>query len=330
MSPPTDGPAKRLSLLEAITGSYATDLLLALFQIGVLQQLDRARTAAELERSSGIDRSVLEPCLEFLADATDVLERSSNGRYHLADVHYAEVAFQVGKFAGAYGNPIRSLGGHKPDGEALANAFSVATQHAGAMVPDSLRAADVHGVVDLGCGTGALLIQLATEEPGFLGVGIEYEPAMCQIARTTVDEAGLSGQIEILQGDARDPLRVLGPQRCSRIDAIYGRSFLNALFGAGRRGAVDVLSRMRRQLPGRRAWFVDYYGRLSHRPRHEYQPIAWLQDLAQVVSAQGIPPANLGSWRSIYREAGCRLIHAEDFEGPSITWFIHELELPNH
>ncbi len=56
---------------------------------------------------------------------------------------------------------------------------------------------------DLGCGDGRVLIYAALHR-GLRGVGIESDPSLVALARERVEAAGLSGQIEIIEGDALD------------------------------------------------------------------------------------------------------------------------------
>ncbi|MCS6881363.1 MAG: class I SAM-dependent methyltransferase [Oscillochloridaceae bacterium] len=57
-------------------------------------------------------------------------------------------------------------------------------------------------LLELMCGTGRLLLPLA--EAGFTITGVDSSPAMLDIARARVQEAGLDDRITLLQGDVRD------------------------------------------------------------------------------------------------------------------------------
>ena len=56
-------------------------------------------------------------------------------------------------------------------------------------------------VVDLGCGDGRVLVE-AVRQFGCRGRGVENDPALVAAARRRVDQAGLAGQIEIIEDDA--------------------------------------------------------------------------------------------------------------------------------
>ncbi|MEV4928159.1 hypothetical protein [Streptomyces roseoverticillatus] len=98
------------------------------------------------------------------------------------------------------------------------------------------------------------------------------------------------------------------------VQALYRRSIANEFFADGDREAVDVLTGLRELFPGRLLFLEDGYGRLTHHPptdgNHRH---ALLQDLAPVLSGQGVPPPDLHGWSRIYQAADCTLVKA--YEG---------------
>lgn len=58
-----------------------------------------------------------------------------------------------------------------------------------------------HTFVDIGCGDGRVLIA-AVQKFGCHGLGIEIDPDQAALARKCVEAAGLSGKIQIVEGDA--------------------------------------------------------------------------------------------------------------------------------
>jgi SAM-dependent methyltransferase len=57
-------------------------------------------------------------------------------------------------------------------------------------------------ILELGCGTGRVLIPLARE--GHQITGLELSPAMLKRAQVRVDEAGVNNRVNLIQGDMRD------------------------------------------------------------------------------------------------------------------------------
>lgn len=57
-------------------------------------------------------------------------------------------------------------------------------------------------LLELGCGTGRLLLPLA--RAGFSVTGVDMSPRMLEVAQAKVNEAGLGGQITLVQADMRE------------------------------------------------------------------------------------------------------------------------------
>ncbi len=321
----------RLDLVGTIQGHYAGEALRALLRLGVLEALATPREVRNLARRAGVNPALLEPVLEFLRRTTDVVVRDRAGRYRLGAPSLPEIAFQLEKFIGAYGPSLRgldaTLGGapfrSAPDDGALARAFA-AVAGVPSLQADLLRGMGVRGLLDLGCGPGSLLVDLA-RDASFRGIGVDSSAAMCRLARSRLRAAGVQARVAIRQGDATRLRRALHGLDPDTIEAVHGRSLLNALFAGGPARAVAFLRELRALLPGRTGLFVDYYGELN-RPAGGFR-LAELQDLAQLASGQGVPPSDRRAWNAIFRQAGCRLVSVLDVRVDDIRWFIRQVQL---
>ena len=324
----------RHSLLDAIEGHYASQALLVLSRLGILDALARPRDPGALAKAARVDPVLLAAILEFLRQATNVVERDRAGRYRLGPPSLPEIVFQLEKFVGAYGNAVRGLdailrgmrpaGG--PDETALATAFGAAAG-VRTVEADLVRQMGVRHLLDLGCGTGALLVQLARDDSAFRGIGVDGSPVMCRIARARVRSARLGSRIRIRRADARQVQRVLEARDVHAVEMVHGRSLLNALLGRGEADAVAFLRKLRRLLPGRTGLFVDYYGELNRQlPGRRRFRLGQLQDVAQLASAQGLPPPDRKAWNALFRQAGCRVISTLDVRGDDIRWFIRHIQ----
>jgi tRNA1(Val) A37 N6-methylase TrmN6 len=72
---------------------------------------------------------------------------------------------------------------------------------------------DVEGearVLDAGCGPGAALIAAAVRRPLARFVGLERDPAAAALARENVVLNGMSGRVEVVEGDVAEPFASLG------------------------------------------------------------------------------------------------------------------------
>lgn len=186
-----------------------------------------------------------------------------------------------------------------------------------------IAAAGISALLDLGCGSGSLLVHLARRSPRFRGFGIDSNPSMCRFARRAAREQGVARRVMIRMGNAENAERILGRRVIDSIDGIVGRSFLNACFRRGNADATEMLKQLRTLFPGRTAWFVDYYGELGEPSRGGPQRrLGVLQDVVQAISGQGLPPSDQKGWRAVYRKAGCEMVRSYDFDG-DIRWFVH-------
>jgi SAM-dependent methyltransferase len=273
--------------------------------------------------------------LDFVSRTTDLIVHVGPGRYSVGKYSLAEISFQFQKFIGAYGRSVHHFAaseslpteGTQVDEGALAAAFS--TVHA---IPSKLarrlRRDGYRRLVDIGCGPASLLVEMALHDSEFVGLGVDRSTAMCRLARERISQIGLASRVRVVRGDVRDISKILDSQARRRIDAVHGRSLLNAFSGRGAKSPSALLRGLRSAFPGRVAFFVDYYGELGWPPtsRRPFR-LSRIHDIAQLASGQGVPPTNCQQWRALYRAAGCRLISAEEISSSDIRWFIHEVQL---
>ena len=129
---------------------------------------------------------------------------------------------------------------------------------------------------------------------------------MCRIARQKIAAARLRTRIQIICGDACRVGGHFDSRVRDGIEALQSSGLLNELFRNDNSQVVRYLKRLKRWFPGRRLFVVDYYGKLTRAPivGRKYQHTL-IHDLIQVLSAQGVPPADLREWIKIYENAGC-------------------------
>jgi predicted O-methyltransferase YrrM len=122
----------------------------------------------------------------------------------------------------------------------IGTSFGVSTLYLAAAVRDNLRAARVSGVV----------------------IGTEYEPAKASAARAHFAEAGLSGFIDLREGDLRETLKDLeGPVDFVLVDIWIGmaRPALELVAPHLRSGAIVVCDNTGRY----RTEYADYFAYLE-------------------------------------------------------------------
>ena len=151
---------------------------------------------------------------------------------------------------------------------------------------------------------------------------------MYKVAQGRIREAGAWRRIKLLHGDCAELSSALPEKVKSEVGAVSACNVANEMFATGHSRIVKWLRDLRKTLPGRPFLLVDYYGRLGQKQFSKGTPAlnaTLLHDYAQVISGQGVPPANLKEWRSIYKRAACRLIQV--FEDKATTRFVHLLSL---
>lgn len=159
--------------------------------------------------------------------------------------------------------------------------------------------------------------QLASIAPSTRDFSVASSRQMCRVARQAVASAGLSLRFRIRPGYVETLNWKLDA------DAVHATSILSELCCATL-GAF--FAHLRRDLPDRDCWVLDYQGTLHRAAKWAQDRTALLQDLAQVASGQDIPSSS-AEWRAAYRRAGVRLREAHTFDTDKLTWFVYRLRL---
>lgn len=326
--------ADRLSVLDLAEGFHLAQALAVLHDTGILAALAVPATAGDLAARHGLDPAMLGAVLEYAAERTDLIARTEQG-YVATERCTVEACAMLDQYLGAYGpcslalatllrEPARA--GDMVDRDKHARAYERLPGPGIRLLPELLRKLELGHVLDIGCGPAALLVDLAAHDPAFVGWGVDASPAMCAAARRRIEAAGVADRVAVLQGDARALDDVLAPALRDQVRTITAASLVNELFVPDATPAIAWLRDLGRLFPDRVLVIADYYGRLGRPDQGQPVPrhIA-LHDYVQVLSGQGVPPADLVSWQQIYDAAGCSLAHV--IEDPAGTTFIHLLRL---
>lgn len=330
MSDEAAAASPRWSALDLAEGLQLGHALSTLQHLGVLDALQRPRSADDLAAEFGLDPALLAAVLEFVAARSDAVDKRGR-RFVRGAADTPESRFVTELYAGAFAanavalpallrRPARA--GDAVDRARHARAFLYAPGGAEQAPASLLAQLGARAVLDLGCGPGHLLSAMAQQDPGFRGWGIDANPGMCRIARAGLREAGASRRVRILHGDGRRPERVLDASARAKIDAVVAGDLANELCAADG-AAVAWLQRLSAAFPQRWLLVCDYYGRLGHGRDARRETL--LHDYVQAISGQGIPPPDRKAWQALYRAAGVRLVHC--IEDTSTTRFLHLLRL---
>jgi SAM-dependent methyltransferase len=284
-------------------------------------------SAKQLAAKHGLDVTLLAGVLEYIALRTDLLRRTADEQFV---VTRNNSRFLIDLYTGAYGGTADQLAKilrdpaiapASVDRLRYARAFESVDGAAQGILPDVISALEFNYMVDLGCGNGDLLLELAQCNGSFVGWGVDSNPAMLKVARARLREAHIGKRVRFLEADGARLHKEIPASIRSQIRSITCCNFANEMFGHGARQAINWFRELRKLFPGRPLLNSDYYGRLGRTKNRNLPRETLLHDYAQLISGQGVPPATMAQWRSIYSKAGCRLVHV--IEDTTTTRFIH-------
>jgi cyclopropane fatty-acyl-phospholipid synthase-like methyltransferase len=218
------GEAIRLHRL--MTGFLASRALFSAVELGVFDALERGEcTAEELGARVGLaDRPAR---VLLLAMEGEDLVRSDRGRYRNSPVASRHLVSASPDYIGPLGThqaahfdklthltqalrdnePIRAgstYSGAFVDARAWARKWAETTRASSRLMAEDLAAsaplAGRRHLVDLGCASGAYAMALARANPALRVTAVE-QPAIADVAREYVAEAGLGHRVEVRPGD---------------------------------------------------------------------------------------------------------------------------------
>jgi len=288
-------------------------------------------SARQLAAKRGLDVTLLAGVLEYVALRTELLRRTTRGQF-VATRNTSR--FLINLYTGAYGStadqlaqilrdPVRAPA--SVDRVRYARAFESIDSVAQGILPDVVSALAFNYTLDLGCGNADLLLELARRDAAFVGWGIDSNPAMLKVARARLRTARAGKRVQFIEADCTKVGETVPANIRSQIRSLTCCNVANEMFAHGERQAIKWFRELHKLFPDRPLLNCDYYGRLGRSKNRRAQRETLLHDYAQLISGQGVPPATLAEWRSIYAKAGCRLVHA--IEDTSTTRFIHIIGL---
>jgi SAM-dependent methyltransferase len=320
-----------LSAFDVAEGFHLAHILLALDRTGVLSSLSRPAEVSKLASKHQVDKGILEAALQLLAARTTLLSQKA-GRYRLTPSYDVYARFIIHQYLESYGENAAQLDRILRDPAVMATlvdrdqhtkAFEEAPAFGSALIADLIVQLALNRVLDVGCGTGGLLAELAARLPGFVGWGIDISPSMCSAARRRIAAMRSTKKIAVIKGDCRHPEQFVPASVIKEVRTITASSVANEFF-SDEAAAASWLSGLKATFPNRIMLIADYYGRLG-KTRPPWPRQTALHDFVQVISGQGVPPPTLSCWKKIYRAAECTLIHA--VEDRNASHFVHVLRL---
>jgi SAM-dependent methyltransferase len=210
-------------------------------------------------------------------------------------------------------NPERTGEFYRRDGAAIA--YACREINANCFDPAFFRAIrsldfSPAAVADLGCGSGARLVQLADRFPDARGVGVDISAGALHEAGKFVSEAGLGDRLSFLEAD----VRALDP------DPRYAEVELLTCFMMGhdfwpRDRCVASLRRLRRAFPRVRRLLLGDTARTEGIPDAGKPMFTLAFETAH--DLMGVPLPTLADWAGVFAEAGWRCVNVSIVDTPT-------------
>jgi SAM-dependent methyltransferase len=148
----------------------------------------------------------------------------------------------------------------------------------------------IHRIVDLGCGTGGLLMAWARRNPNNRGIGVDIAPEAIEAATAAAKEAGVADRIRFVCADGGDMKKVA--EACREADLIYSFALEHELLARGDQFVIDHLNELGALFPGMR-YLV---GEPALNMTKADGPFYWVH----VLSHQGFPK-NVPGWCEFFK-----------------------------
>lgn len=313
-------------LLSAMNLCHA---LLALANSGLLDRLRGTGPTKPDELLDGMAEHVGTGFLRYL-NVCGVLDEwhgtyrlSNRGRLLTEPVAMARLGFYLEAYAPVTRNITGLLTGAMTYGVDVSRADGALGRHTGtvttsaytAVVREVMRGTSAIRLLDLGCGSGALLVEMCAHQPELTGAGIDIAPAAIDAARRRATDHGLSDRAEFVVADAFQP--DTWPESCRSADVICGVGVLHERFRDGEQAVVDILDRYAEVLTGDRVLLLG-------EPELRYDNRENDSDffLVHVLTAQGIPRDRTG-WLDVFDRTAltCRRVYTNAVAGPRTCFY---------
>ena len=328
---------------DLVSQTILAQTLFALWDSGFYEHLRRTGTVSPSDAEVlGYDPFVFDVVLKYLVGRGvltaqgEALVLTPRG----SDLHNVFTRGLIRLYVGGYGPLLGNLGPllrrelslDDPRVKRLARPVASGTEdincvHTVPAVIRMLREQKSRCVLDLGCGTGGFLIQLATLDQSLSGLGVDREPeaieTACKNARRREVESRLTFRCSSVGTQPIDAPADL----TDRVDTISCMFLLHEFGRDGEEAIVDTVAAIARQFPGRRMIVLESdpanpFQAGKNPPKHHGHLDYWY---VHPLSLQG-PPMSPDQWASVFSRAHARLLgHRTTF--PSSIARIYDVQL---
>ncbi len=165
-------------------------------------------------------------------------------------------------------------------------------------------------VMDIGCGAGDFLIQLALNWPDGAGIGIDMNREVVAEANQNAERCGVSDRLTFCHAQLSAAPMPIRPEALSQVDTLTAMYLLHEFAGRGGPAAiVAAMTQLRKQFPGRKLLMLEGERAdpvaLQTAPPRTYAQLDY--SFIHPLSRQG-PLRNPAEWEDIIRSAGAKLL----------------------
>ena len=314
---------------QSIRRGYAMSFLLYSFhESGVFESLKslKIKSAVQIAKKNRLNLPALKHGLNFLAASDNSIKKiGSNfkmtkiGRDRLfSDQVRAMSLGAVGAYQILLTNYLDTLKNKKKYGKdfvrdgALVAKSSVLTGRANySWVANKLKSLNVDTVVDLGCGSGDIIIDFCKRQKTFKGVGLDISKSALKVAKLNVKKNKLSSRIDLIHGDMKNPSTY-----SSKLKSKNNKLAFNAIMALheflidGEDAVVKILKRMKKKFPGSYL-ILGEFDKASHLefqkiPIYKRMHMLFYQEIIHGLTDQDL--TSFEGWKRIFKKSGVKLI----------------------
>ena len=119
-------------------------------------------------------------------------------------------------------------------------------------------------VVDLGCGSGDIIIDFCKRQKTFKGVGLDISKSALKVAKINVKKNKLSSRIDLIHGDMKNPSTYSSKLKSSNDKLAFNAIMaLHEFLIDGEEAVINILKKMKKKFPG--SYFVlGEFNKASH------------------------------------------------------------------
>ena len=323
--------ASSSGISEIVNGYVLALALQAFVSSGLMKKLREGPVTFNSVADVGGEVKVLDGLLQYLEiegitqQTGEFWEITERGLALLDDVPRA----LLGYYTEAYGPVLSRMAGQLTgqekygkavyrDAEALGRHCEILFRSFGTRLVEQLaRRLNATGILDLGCGTGGLVIDLCRSIPNLRGYGMDIAPEAIAYARSRAELAGLSDRVTFMVKDAFKPWD--WPEEVlARCNFLTAAGALHEHFRDGEDAVIDLLRRYQDVLRANNGTFL-----LCEPELHIDESDANFY-LVHVMTAQGFPRPRKG-WLPIIERAGLHCRRVTSHPGAGFKFAYYEL-----